>query len=178
MAGGQLMPGAETIMNGATQGAEARQVLTFDLDGETFALEAGLVREVLDPPPETAVPGAAPFVAAVINFRGRVIPLADLRLAFGLDCAPPTLDSRIVVIEYDLDGDPSLIGLRADKVHEVTSLEAADIEDAPRVGLRWRADFIRGLVRRDGDLIVVPDLTQIFATRGGAAGAVVPLVIS
>lgn len=158
-----------------TSTAEALQVLTFDLHGETFALEAGLVREVLDLAPETAVPGAAPFVGAVINFRGRVIPLADLRLAFGLERGEATIDSRIVVIEYDLDGDPTLIGLRADKVHEVTSLEAVDTEEAPRVGLRWRADFIRRLARRDGDLIVVPDLEQIFATRGGATGGVVQL---
>ena len=179
MADGQLMALAENMMSAAAaQTIEAQQVLTFDLHGETFALEAGLVREVLDLGTETAVPGAAPFVAAVINFRGRVIPLADLRLAFGLECAAPTLDSRIVVIEYDLDGDPFLIGLRADKVHEVTILETADIEDAPRVGLRWRSDFIRGLVRRDGDLIVVPDLAQIFATRGGATGAVIPLLAS
>ncbi|MGZ3275879.1 MAG: chemotaxis protein CheW [Caulobacteraceae bacterium] len=166
------------MLEAANQDAEARQVLTFDLRGETFALEAGLVREVLDPPAETAVPGAAPFVGAVINFRGRVIPLADLRLAFGLERAETTLDSRIVVIEYDLDGNPTLIGLRADKVHEVTTVESADMEEAPKVGMRWRADFIRGLVRRGGDLIVMPDLTQIFATRGGATGAVVPLVTS
>jgi purine-binding chemotaxis protein CheW len=162
----------ETVHNGAMQ------VLTFDLRGETFALEAGLVREVLDLLPETAVPGAAPFVSAVINFRGRVIPLADLRLAFDLERGEPTIDSRIVVIEYELEGDPTLIGLRADKVHEVTSLEIADTEEAPRVGLRWRSDFISSLAKRDGDLIVVPDLGQIFAMRGGATSAVVPLVTS
>ncbi|WP_304169287.1 chemotaxis protein CheW [Phenylobacterium aquaticum] len=155
--------------------SDALQVLTFDLHGETFALEAGWVREVLDLTTETNVPGAAPFVSAVINFRGRVIPLADLRLAFGLERSAPTIDSRIVVIEYDLDGAPTLVGLRADKVHEVTSLEVAETEDAPRVGLRWRSDFIRCLARRDGDLIVVPDLDQIFATKGGATGAVIQL---
>ncbi|MBI1199724.1 MAG: chemotaxis protein CheW [Phenylobacterium sp.] len=158
--------------------AGALQVLTFDLHGETFALEAGLVQEVLDLTPETGVPGAAPFVAAVINFRGRVIPLADLRLAFGLERGETTLDSRIVVIEHNLDGEPALIGLRADKVHEVTSIEIADTEDAPRVGLRWRTDFIRCLARRGDDLIVVPDLEQIFETRGGARGAVVHLTQS
>lgn len=159
----------ETIDTGALQ------VLTFDLDGETFALEAVLVREVLDVAGETRVPGAPPFVDAVINFRGRVIPLADLRLAFGLERAANTLDSRIVVIEHELDGEPALVGLRADKVHEVTDIALADTEEAPRVGLRWRSDFIRCLARRDGDLIVVPDLSQIFTTRGGARGAVVPL---
>ena len=157
---------------------EALQVLTFDLRGETFALDAGVVREVLDATTETQVPGAAPFVSAVINFRGRIIPLADLRLAFGLERGAETIDSRIVVIEYELDGDPTLIGLRADKVHEVTTIAIADTEDAPRVGLRWRGDFIRCLARRDGDVIIVPDLDQIFATRGGATGVVVPLTAS
>jgi len=63
----------------------AIEALTFDLQGETFALEAGLVREVLDLLPETQVPGAPSFVGAVINFRGRVIPLVDLRVAFDME---------------------------------------------------------------------------------------------
>ncbi len=155
--------------------ADSIEVLTFNLHDETFALEAGLVREVLDVATETAVPGAAPFVSAVINFRGRVIPLVDLRLAFGLERAQTTIDSRVVVIEYPLGGDPTLIGLRADKVHEVTTIARADTEQAPRVGLRWRSDFIRCLARRGGDVIVVPDLDQIFTSRGGATGAVVHL---
>lgn len=150
------------------------EALTFDLRGETFALEAGLVREVLDLLPETGVPGAPPFVSAVINFRGRVIPLVDLRVAFDMDAAEPTIDSRIVVIEHALDGEPTLIGLRADKVHEVTSIARDITEDAPRVGLKWRADFIRLLARRDGDVIVIPDLDQIFAARGQTA-SVTPL---
>jgi purine-binding chemotaxis protein CheW len=155
--------------------AEALQVLTFNLHDETFALEAGLVREVLDVTAETTVPGAPPFVSAVINFRGRVIPLVDLRLAFGLERAETTIDSRIVVIEHELDGDPTLIGLRADKVHEVTTIAQADTEEPPRVGLRWRTDFIRRLARRGGDVIVLPDLERIFQTRAGASGAVTAL---
>ncbi|MDB5446091.1 MAG: CheW protein [Phenylobacterium sp.] len=154
--------------------SDALQVLTFDLQGETFALDAGLVREVIDLAPETMVPGAAPFVDAVINFRGRVIPLADLRLAFGMAQAEPTVDSRIVVIECEIKGDPTLIGLRADKVHEVTLIPLAETEAAPVVGLRWRADFIRCLAKQGADLIVVPDLAQIFAAQGGARGAVIP----
>lgn len=145
------------------------EALTFDLQGETFALEAGYVREVLDLLPETPVPGAPPFVGAVINFRGRVIPLVDLRMAFDMTVGETTIDNRIVVIEHPLDGEPTLIGLRADKVHEVTSITADTTEEAPRVGMRWRADFIRRLVRRDGDVIVLPDLDQIFAARGQSA---------
>ncbi|PTS81730.1 chemotaxis protein CheW [Pseudomonas sp. HMWF010] len=151
------------------------EALTFDLQGETFALEAGLVREVLDLLPETDVPGAPPFVSSVINFRGRVIPLVDLRLAFDMVAAAPTVNSRIVVIEHELDGEPTLIGLRADKVHEVTAIDPAVTEDAPRVGMLWRTDFIRRLARRDGDLIVIPDLEQIFAARGKSGAVVTPL---
>ena len=154
---------------------EAIEALTFDLRGETFALEAGLVREVLDLLPETGVPGAPPFVGAVINFRGRVIPLVDLRVAFDMETAEPTIDSRIVVIEYDLDGEATLIGLRADKVHEVTAIDRAVTEEAPRVGLKWRSDFIRLLARRDGDVIVIPDLDQIFAARGQSTANVTPI---
>ncbi|PIB91209.1 chemotaxis protein CheW [Caulobacter sp. FWC2] len=148
---------------------ETIEALTFDLQGETFALEAGYVREVLDLLPETPVPGAPPFVGAVINFRGRVIPLVDLRMAFGMTVGETTIDNRIVVIEHPLDGEPTLIGLRADKVHEVTSITADTTEEVPRVGMRWRADFIRRLVRRNSDVIVLPDLDQIFATRGQSA---------
>ncbi len=153
----------------STQTIEA---LTFDLQGETFALEAGFVREVLDLLPETPVPGAPPFVGAVINFRGRVIPLVDLRMAFDMAVTETTIDNRIVVIEHPLDGEPTLIGLRADKVHEVTSITDDSTTEAPRVGMRWRADFIRRLVRRNGDVIVLPDLDQIFAARGQSAPVV------
>ena len=152
----------------------AIEALTFDLQGETFALEASLVREVLDLQPETAVPGAPPFAGAVINFRGRIIPLVDLRFAFEMERGEPTIDTRIVVIEHPLDGEPALIGLRADKVHEVTAITQETTEDAPRIGMRWRADFIRRLARRDGDLIVIPDLDQIFAARGQTASVTAP----
>ncbi len=86
------------------------EVLTFDLNGETFALEAVIVQEILDLLPETAVPGSQPFVASVINFRGKVIPLADLRLAFGMEATEATIDSRIIVIELDLQGEQTLVG--------------------------------------------------------------------
>jgi purine-binding chemotaxis protein CheW len=144
------------------------EVLTFDLGRETFALEAMLVREVLDKSPETHVPGAAAFVDAVINFRGRIIPLADLRLAFGLPATGGSLDSRIIVIEFPLSGEATLIGLRADKVFEVTTIRHAATEMAPRLGTRWRPEFIRCLAKRHDDIVVLPDLQRIFAICGGA----------
>ena len=151
------------------------EVLTFDLASETFALEAVLVREVLDKSPETYVPGAPAFADSVINFRGRIIPLADLRLAFGLETSGSSNDSRVIVIEFEIDGEAALLGLRADKVYEVTTIPDAATEAAPRLGTRWRPDFIRRLAKRNDDIIVLPDLATIFAARGRADGAVVPL---
>jgi purine-binding chemotaxis protein CheW len=142
------------------------EVLTFDLTGETFALGAILVREVLDECPETHVPGAPAFVDAVINFRGRIIPLADLRLAFGLRVKPLTRDSRVIVIEFNRGGEAMLIGLRADKVFEVTMIPATATEPPPRLGTRWPPDFIEALAKRDGEVIVLPKLDKIFASCG------------
>jgi purine-binding chemotaxis protein CheW len=141
------------------------QVLTFDMHGETFAIEASLVREILDRIPETDVPGSDPLFGSVINFRGRVIPLADLHLAFELTRADITDDSRVIVIEFEMEGESCLVGLKADKVNEVTTLERESSEAAPRIGMRWRQDFIRCLTKRNNDYIVVPDLEHIFAER-------------
>lgn len=140
----------------------ALEVLTFELGGETLALEAVMVREILDLLPETAVPGAPPLVASVINFRGRIIPLADLRLAFAMPQAEPTIDSRIVVIEIGIDGEAVQIGIRTDKVHEVTTLHRQASEPPPAVGMRWRHDYVRELVRMPEGVIVLPDLPVIF----------------
>lgn len=138
------------------------EVLTFNLAEETFALEATMVQEIVDLLPETAVPGAAPLVGSVVNFRGKIIPIADLRLAFGMPAAEATVDSRIVVIEMALDGEPTPIGLRTDKVHEVATLHQDAAEAPPAVGMRWRRDYVRELVRAAGGVIVLPDLPAIF----------------
>ncbi|EJT04085.1 chemotaxis protein CheW [Rhizobium sp. CCGE 510] len=151
--------------------AEEVEVLTFDLNGETFALEAVIVREILDLLPETAVPGSQPFVASVINFRGKVIPLADLRLAFGMEAAEATIDSRIIVIEINLQGEETLVGLRTDKVNEVTTLAKTASEAPPSIGMRWRADYINCLVKRGGEFIILPNLQAIFSSKHDVAGA-------
>ena len=149
--------------------ADEIEVLTFEIGGETFALEAAIVREILDLLPETIVPGSRPFVNAVINFRGKVIPLADIRIAMGMPTAAATIDSRIVVVELDLDGTPSLVGLRTDRVNEVTTLSKAASEPPPRVGLKWPPQFIECLIHREGAFIIFPDLKAIFSSKGRAS---------
>lgn len=155
------------------------EVLTFNLDEETLALEAILVQEIVDLLPETVVPGAIPLVGSVVNFRGKIIPIADLRLAFGMPAAEPTVDSRVVVIEMEIDGEPTLVGVRTDKVHEVATLARADSEEPPAVGMRWKRDFVRGLVRTRDGIVVLPDLPAIFRSLSGTddhAGAAAPII--
>lgn len=151
-------------MNTNVQGTMT--VLTLRLQDEVFAIEAERVREILDMVLITEVPGASPFVNGLINVRGRVVPLADLRVMFGMERPEPDEDTRIVVIELDVDGDATITGIIADKVESVTEIEAASIQDAPRVGMRWRKDFVRGVGKRDGDFIIIPDLEKIFELQG------------
>jgi purine-binding chemotaxis protein CheW len=143
------------------------KALTMRLQDELFAIEAGSVREILDLVPITEVPNAPPFVGGLINVRGRVVPLADLRVMFGMDRPPPDQDTRIVVIEIEMGGEPTVVGILADKVHDVTDIEATAIQEAPRVGMRWRPEFVRGIGKRNGGFIIIPDLERIFETQGG-----------
>ena len=140
----------------------ALEVLTLALDGHLFALEATHVREILDLGPVTEVPSAIPFVNGLINVRGKVVPVADLRIKFGMALEPATVDTRIVVIEIELGGEPTIVGLRADKVYEVTEVGAAVLEETPRIGMRWRPEFIRCIGKRGADFIIVADLGRIF----------------
>src|ERR1700742_1448224 len=84
----------------------AVQVVMVGLGDEKFALDAGLVREIIDPIPATRVAGARSFLPSVINVRGNVIPLADLRIRFGMPMSDDSADTRIVVIEINVGGDP------------------------------------------------------------------------
>lgn len=141
------------------------EVLTMDLQGQTFALEATQVREILDLVPVTEVPGSQPFVNGLINVRGKVVPVADLRLKFGMEQAPDTIDTRIVVIEIEIDRIPTIVGIRADKVHEVTELAPSALADVPRVGMRWRPEYIRFIGKRGNDFIIIPDIARILSSN-------------
>ena len=146
--------------------ATSMNALTIRLDDELFAVEASQVREILDLVPITEVPNAPAFVGGLINVRGRVVPLADLRVMFGMERPEPDEDTRIVVMEVNIGGEHSVAGILADKVHDVTDIEAASIEEAPKVGMRWRPEFVKGIGKRNGGFIIIPDMERIFETPG------------
>ncbi|BAL78876.1 chemotaxis protein CheW [Bradyrhizobium cosmicum] len=141
--------------------AGAMQVVMIGLGEEKFALDAGLVREIIDPVPVTKVAGARAFVPSVINVRGNVIPLADLRIRFGMPQPDNSADTRIVVIELELDGEPVLVGVTADKVYEVTEISQTDVQQTPRVGMHWKPEFIRFIAKWREEFVIVPNMERI-----------------
>ncbi|MGU3469368.1 chemotaxis protein CheW [Methylobacterium sp. C33D] len=151
---------------GAPAGAPAaqrggRQVVMFRIGTESFALEAGMVREIIDPIPATRVAGARPHVDRIVNVRGNVVPLADIRARFGMPAAADSPDTRFLVLEVAVAGDPVVVALVADKVFAVTEVDPADCEAVPPVGTTWRPEYIRAIVKAGDDFIIVPELEQI-----------------
>lgn len=141
--------------------AAGTEILTIGLGGEIFAVEAAIVREILDLAPVTEVPTADPFAGGLINVRGKVVPLVDVRLRFGMVPAPPTIDTRMVVIEIELGGAPCWVAMLADRVFEVTEMAPAAIEETPRIGMRWRPEYIRCIGKRGSDFIIVLDIDRV-----------------
>lgn len=139
------------------------EVLTLELQGEVFALEATQVYEILDQTQVTEVPGSDPFLSGLVNVRGKVVPLADLRLKFNMPQTAATIDSRIVVIDVMLDGEPVTVGILADKVNEVTELTAAVLQETPKLGMKWRPEFIRCIGKHGAEFIAILDIDRIFA---------------
>jgi purine-binding chemotaxis protein CheW len=145
--------------------ADVEQYLTFRLNQEVFAVEVFRVREVLDVVNITKVPNAPSYMRGMINVRGSVVPVMDTRLKFGMGEVEATLDTRIIILEVkDLDGEIIVMGALADSVHEVTELNADDVESAPRLGTSWNNDFIAGIAKRNGQFIVILDIDYVFTS--------------
>jgi purine-binding chemotaxis protein CheW len=138
--------------------------LTFELDEEIFAVEVHRVREVLDPTKITKIPRAPTFLLGVINVRGNVIPIVDMHTKLGMQKHITDSNSRIVVMEADLGGELTTIGALSDSVREVTDLPCQEIEPPPKVGTRWKSDFIRGIGKLNDDFIILLDIDRVFSS--------------
>lgn len=142
------------------------QLLTFTLDEEVFAVEIAKVREVLDLIKVTRVPKMPEFMRGVINLRGAVVPIVDMRIKFGLSRADEGVHTCIIVLETEVDGEPVVIGALADSVREVLELRAEDIEPPPRMGTRLKSEFIKGMGKQDdSSFIIILDIDRIFSTE-------------
>jgi len=138
--------------------------MTFKLGNELFAIPVTHVREVLELTAITTVPGAPEYMRGLVNVRGKAIPVVDLRLRFGLPAAADTVNSRIVVMELELDGEGVIVGGLADSVQEVIEIEPSQTQPPPTIGMRWRSEFIRGVSRRGDDFLIILDIQALFAS--------------
>jgi purine-binding chemotaxis protein CheW len=148
---------------------ENHQYLTFKLDDEVFALGIDKVREVLDYTSVTKVPQTPDFMRGVINLRGSVVPVVDMRLKLGMAKTEKTVNTCIIIVEINLEGETTVLGALADSVQEVLDLEPHQIEPAPKIGTKLRTDFIRGMGKRDEQFIIILDIDKVFSSEELAA---------
>lgn len=147
-------------MNGNGEGPS--RYLAFELAGELFAVEVERVEVVLETATITRVPKAAAYLRGVINYRGAVIPVADLRTRLGDGASSTKADASIVVLRIRYGSEDITIGMLADKVHEVIDLDSSSMERPPQLGSKVNDDLIAGIGQYDGRFIVVLDIDAAF----------------
>jgi purine-binding chemotaxis protein CheW len=144
---------------------ETTQYLTFKLEDEVFALDISKVREVLDFTDITKIPRTPDFMMGVINLRGSVVPVVDMRLKFGMSATEKTVNTCIIITEISIEGEIEKLGVLADSVQEVLDLEPEQIEPVPKIGTRLKTEFIRGIGKRDNHFVVILDIDKVFSAN-------------
>lgn len=147
----------------STEAIQAAQYLTYRLEDEVFAVDVAKVREILDYTPATKIPGTPDFISGIINVRGSVIPVVNMRIKFGLPNTEKTVNTCIVVMEIGNDEEKTILGALVDSVQEVFELEAAMIEPPPKMGTRLKTEYIKGIGKRNNELIIILDIDRVFS---------------
>jgi purine-binding chemotaxis protein CheW len=142
---------------------ETSQYLTFKLDQETYALDITQVREVLDFAEITKVPRMPEFMRGVINLRGGVVPVVDLRLKFGMTKTEKTVDTCVIIIDLAIEGETTLLGTLADSVQEVLTMEPDQIVPPPKIGTRLNTEFIKGMGKKNDEFVIIIDIDKVFS---------------
>jgi purine-binding chemotaxis protein CheW len=138
------------------------QYLTFFVSEEKYALSVNNVREVLEFSGTKKIPGMADFMKGIINLRGSVVPVIDLRQKFGLPDLAETRDTSIVVAEILFGQNLVVTGLLTDSVEEVIDLEENAIEPAPKIGTTVNSHFIKGMGKYNDDFLIILNLENLF----------------
>lgn len=152
----------ETAMSEISQGEED-QFLTFTLAKEMFAIGILNIKEILEYGQVTAVPMMPEFIRGVINLRGAVVPVVDLRARFGRTQSDITKRTCIVIIEVTAEGARQDIGVVVDTVSEVLEIPAGEIEPPPAFGAKIRADFIAGMGKVNGNFVIILDVDKVLS---------------
>ena len=156
---------AETLLNSTVAGKNlAGKYLTFTLDRESYGIDVLKVREIIRLANITAVPQMPPYVRGVINLRGKIIPVIDLRLRFGFPEAASTDLTCIVVVQVKLpDSRATQMGLVVDGVEEVINIAATDIEETPDFGAQVSTECILGMAKIKGVVKALLDIDRVLA---------------
>ena len=155
----------------------SRQVLTFCLAAETYGVDILRVQEIRGWSPVTRIPKSPPHVLGVLNLRGSIVPIVDLRVRFSLERAEFTPLTVIIVLSITTPNGRSEFGLVVDSVSDVVDISSKDLKDAPNLGGKMNADFIqclatvadRMLILLDVDALIGRDLLSLEPTLAGAA---------
>lgn len=147
--------------DGAEPAGREGKYLTFSLVEEEYGIGILKIKEIIGMMPITAVPQTPGFVKGVINLRGKVIPVVDLRLRFGM----PSIDyddrTCIIVVEIGAYGMNVVIGIVVDSVSEVLNIKAEEIEDTPTFGTSLNTDYILGMAKMDGKVKILLDIDEV-----------------
>ncbi|MDR1036378.1 MAG: chemotaxis protein CheW [Deltaproteobacteria bacterium] len=135
--------------------------LSFELADEFYGLDILKIREINGMMDITSVPQTPRFMKGLINLRGKVIPVIDLRLKFGLPEEAYTERTSIIVIEFQTIHGPTQMGILVDKVSEVITINEADIEAAPDFGSRLRSEYIKGMAKTRNIVLIILDIDLI-----------------
>ena len=139
------------------------QYLTFALGEEVFALETGSVREVIELVPVTRIPKTPTFMRGVINLRGHAVPVVDLRIKFDMPKVTDTVNTCIIIVDVEVEGENCYMGAIVDSVREVFEMTSDQINPPPRMGTSIRADFIRGMGKQNEEFIMILDIGKVFS---------------
>jgi len=151
-------------------GALAGKYMTFQLAQEVHGLEILAVREIIGLMEITKVPRAPDFVRGVINLRGRVIPVIDLRLKFGMPAIEATDQTVIIVVQCQVEGRPLTMGVLVDLVLEVLTIDGGQIEPPPDLGgAAVDGDFIRGVGKAGKHVVFLLDIARVLSSSDAAA---------
>jgi purine-binding chemotaxis protein CheW len=143
---------------------QTTQYLTFKLDNEMFALDISKVREVLDFTSITRVPRMPELMRGVIDLRGSVVPVIDLRLTFGMSQTERTVNTCVIIVEVTVDNETAVLGALADSVQEVLDLGPDHIEPAPKIGTRLNTEFIKGMGRQNDQFVIILDIDKVLTS--------------
>jgi len=135
--------------------------LTFILAGEEYGIGILKVKEIIGLMPITMIPQTPEFIKGVINLRGKVIPVVDLRSRFGMAKADYTYHTCIIVVETAFSSRSVSVGIVVDEVSEVLNVKGCDIDETPSFGVRLETDFILGMAKTGGGVKILLDIDKV-----------------